>query len=517
MLVEKSKATALTIDCGTQSIRALLFDLKGNLIKKVKKPFKPYFSVEAGWAEQEADFYYEKMCEACKELLADYDDISNVVGVSITTFRDTFVVLDKNLKPLRPAIVWLDQREASEYEPLPLDKEFQIQLVGMKRAVDSFMKSYKVNWIKQYEPEIWEKTYKYVMISTYLNYKLTDVLKDGVASQVGQIPLDFKKVCWAKGRNLKKYIFPIEDEKLAEIVKPGAKLGNVTKQASSETGIPEGLPVIASGSDKGCETYGNGCMNQNTASISLGSSTTIQTTMDRYKEIVKFIPPYPSVVSGLYNPEFQVRRGYWMVSWFKNEFAQKEVMLAKERNLEPEILLNEALKTIPPGSDGLLIQPYWGAELKRPEAKGAMIGFGAIHTRHHIYRAIVEGIGYALLDGLNMIESRNGNTIEEIAISGGGAQSDEICQISANMANRPIYRVQTHETSGLGAAMVLFTGMGYFKSPEDAVKNMVRKTDYFYPEAGEAEIYKELYEKVYKQMYGRLKPIYKNIYEIING
>lgn len=93
-----------------------------------------------------------------------------------------------------------------------------------------------------------------------------------------------------------------------------------------------------------------------------------------------------------------------MISWFKSEFAQKEVLEAKKKGISPEMLLNQELKSIPPGSNGLLLQPYWGAELKRPEARGAMIGFSSVHTRHHIYRAIIEGIGYALLDRMYMIE-----------------------------------------------------------------------------------------------------------------
>ena len=502
---------ALTIDCGTQSIRALLFDVNGNLLKKSKKTFKPYFSPKPGWAEQNPELYYEKLCQACKEIMHDLDCENEIVGVSITTFRDSFINLGKDLKPLRPAIIWLDQRESKKYKPLPFDKAIQVKIVGMSRAVESFMKSYKVNWIKENQKEIWDKTFKYVMISTYLNFKLTNELRDGAASQVGQIPLDFKKVCWAKKRNLKKYIFPIEEDKLVEIVPAGEILGYITEKASCETGIPTGIPVIASGSDKGCETYGNGCLKPNVASISLGSSTTIQTTIDKYKEVVRFIPPYPSVINGMYNPEFQVRRGYWMISWFKSEFAQKEVLEAKKKGISPEMLLNQELKSIPPGSNGLLLQPYWGAELKRPEARGAMIGFSSVHTRHHIYRAIIEGIGYALLDGMYMIEKKLGVEIEELAISGGGAQSDEICQISADMTNKIVYRVQTHETSGLGAAMVVFEGLDYFNSPYEAVDAMVHKTDYFYPNSKNVEIYKTLYNDLYKNMYTRLRPLYNEI------
>lgn len=502
----------LAIDCGTQSVRAMLFDAQGNLVAKVKEEFTPYFSVQPGWTEQEVDLYYEETCKACQKLMGDYPQYKSfIVGVTVTTQRDTCICLDKELKPLRPAILWMDQRKVTLSKKLPLDKQMMVSLVGMSEAVDSFRKNYKAEWIKQYEAEIWEKTHKYIFLSGYLIYKLSGRLIDSDAAQVGHLPFDYKNRQWVMGNDLKSYIFPIEKEKLIELGLPGEVIGQITEKASRETEIPAGIPIVLSGSDKGCETYGNGCIDAKTASISLGSTATVQTTMDKYCEVVQFVPPYPSVIYGKYNPELQVRRGYWMISWFKNEFAQKEVEQAKITGIAPEIILNRELNKIPPGSHGLLLQPYWGAELKNPEAKGAMIGFGAVHTRLHIYRAIIEGIGYALYEGIEMIEKKSGQKVEQVAISGGGSQSDAICQISADIVNRNTYRVQTYETSGLGAAMVAFQGLEYYKNYQEVVENMVRITDVFEPHKEAAQIYDELYRKIYKQLYKKLSPLYKEI------
>jgi len=315
-------------------------------------------------------------------------------------------------------------------------------------------------------------------------------------------------------------------------------LGHITKQASKITGIKEGLPLISAGSDKGCETLGAGCFeglplisagsdkgcetlgagcfNEKYGSISLGSTVTIQTTTKRYLEVVRFIPPYPAVIPGQYNPEIQIFRGYWMISWFKKEFALKETQQAKELNISPEELLNKRLEEIPPGSHGLMLQPYWGADVKMPEAKGSIIGFGDVHTRIHIYRAIIEGINYALREGIEKIEKKSGIKMEKMIISGGGSQSDAICQITADMLNRPVYRVQTYETSGLGAAIAGFVGLGIFDSFEEGVKEMVYYKDKFEPNKENIEIYSELYYKVYKKMYPKLRTIYKDIREITN-
>ena len=127
-----------------------------------------------------------------------------------------------------------------------------------------------------------------------------------------------------------------------------------------------------------------------------------------------FIPPYDSILPGHYTPEIEIFRGYWLISWFKQEFAQKEVMEAVELKLQPEELLNRRLKEVPAGCDGLVLQPYFTPNLTMPDAKGAVIGLSDVHTRIHLYRAIIEGINFALMDGMRHMEKRGGFKFEEI-------------------------------------------------------------------------------------------------------
>ena len=247
---------------------------------------------------------------------------------------------------------------------------------------------------------------------------------------------------------------------MPDLVDAGGQLGTVSADAARDSGILEGMPVIAAGSDKGCETLGVGCVDETSISLSFGTTATAQTTSRRYYETIPFMPPYPASVKGSYNPEIAVFRGYWMVSWFKKEFAEREAIEAKERGVPPEVVLDEHLEDIPPGSQGLMLQPYWGPGLKMPEAKGSVIGFGDVHTRAHIYRAIIEGIGYALLEGVEHIEHRSGQHVARVMVSGGGSQSNVICQITADLFDRPVVRSETYETSGLGAAINGFVGLG---------------------------------------------------------
>ena len=200
-----------------------------------------------------------------------------------------------------------------------------------------------------------------------------------------------------------------------------------------------------------------------------------------------------------------------MLSWFSQNFASELIDESKIQKMAVEELLNKNLSKIPPGSDGLVLQPYWGPGLRRPLAKGAIIGFSDVHTREHMYRAMIEGIAYALKEGLEGIEKSQKHKVKELRISGGGSQSDAICQITADIFNLPVSRVQTYETTSLGAAISTFVALKEFDSVEEAMNAMSHKSDTFNPNPVAAQTYEELYRKVYLKLFPRLKDVYKDI------
>lgn len=506
----------LSVDCGTQSLRCIVFDPKGNMLCKAVNKFEAYYAKKPGYAEQNPRVYYDAMCQGISSLNDQYKEVMDKVdSVSVTAQRDTCICVDEEGNVLRDLISWADERLTNVPRHFSPKNKLALKAVGMYKTALLLSKQCHGHWIEDNEPDIWDKTYKYLQLSGYFNYQLTNKFVDGVASQIGHIPFDYKKRRWEKPTSMKGQIFQLGMDRMPELVESGQVIGYVTKKASEETGLKEGINVIAAGSDKGCETLGVGCDDNHTVSISLGSQASVQASADRYYEVVNFIPPFPGVNPAKYNPEVTVYRGYWMISWFKKEFAQHEVKKADELGVLPEELLNKELQHINPGSDGLILQPYWGVGLKTPEARGSILGFSDYHTRAHIYRAIIEGIGFALLEGIHAMEKKSGHKIKKIMISGGGSNSDEICQITADLMNRPVYRVQTYETSSLGASIVGYIGNGTYDSFQEAKEAMVHIDRAFTPSYEAAEIYKELYHKVYKKVYGKLKPFYKNIHGIL--
>ncbi len=505
----------LAIDCGTQSLKAVVFDQTGKTIAIEQIEFEPYYAHKPGYAEQDPEIYYESLCRATQSLIKEHPIFMNAIkGITITTQRDMAICVDEGGVALRPAIIWADQRMIDEPRKMALHHRLAFFVIGMKPTTDILSRSCKAHWIQDHEPIIWRKTYKYLQLSAYLNHKLTGLFIDSVASQIGHIPFSYKHFRWEKKNSLKHDIFQIEDDKLCGLVGSSEAIGRLTNKAAKETGLPLKLRVIAAGSDKGCETLGVGCIDNESISISLGSQASVQTTTRKYYEALTFIPPFQAVIPGYYNPEIQIYRGYWMISWFKKEFAAKEVKLAKELGVSPEELLEKALAKIPPGADGLILQPYWGAGVKMHDAKGAILGFSDVHTRLHIYRAIIEGIGFALYEGMQRIEKKSKIKVRKIMISGGGSQSDVICQITANIFNLPVNRVQTYETSALGAAIAGFVGLKVYADYEEAILHMVHHQDEFLPQKDQVALYEKIFHRIYKKIYKRVKPIYKSFDEL---
>lgn len=503
----------LTFDCGTQSTRAMLYNDKGDLVAKVREPFEAYFSRHEGWAEQDPKLYWEKFCSASKKLKAENEDKwDNIVAVCVTTMRDVGICLDKDRKPLRPCIIWLDRRKAECPDKTPLFTSAVLKLLGMKRVYEENRKEARYNWIKENEPEVWALTDKYVMYSTYLNYMLTGNLVDSIASTIGHVPMNYKKRKWTNPRATMFVPFKLEQSKLYDLVPAGSVIGNITKESSDLTGIPEGLPLIAGGSDKGCETLGVGAIDEDVASISFGTTATIQISSKKYIESSPFVPAYPAVHKDRYNPEIMIFRGYWTLNWFVEEFVKRfypdRVCPVSEKKLD------ELVKNIEPGCEGLYVEPYWSPSIRRPEARGAIIGFNERHTTLHVYKAIIEGINFSLLAGKNKLEKKSGIPIKRVMVSGGGAQSNLVCQATADIFGLPIQRVQTYETSGLGAAICGFVGIGHYPSYETAVRKMVHVSKEYLPNPEIHEKYKAIFDEVYMMSYPRLKPIFKNIEKV---
>lgn len=509
----------IAIDAGTQSIRVSLINLQGQIVQLEKTEIDAYYSSQSGYAEQNVLYLWKELSKTTRRFIKNLQvSIEDIKGISLTTQRGSVVNVNQKGEPLRPAIIWLDQRKAKvEKFPGGIIKQ-GLRILNLYGSITHAIKDGECNWIRQNEPEIWKDTYKFLFLSGFFNYKLTGKYIDSTGNIVGYVPFNYKKQRWCEKHEFNYKLFPIEREKLPELVQPSELLGYITEEASKETSLPAGLPLIAAAADKACEVLGSGCLTPEIACLSFGTTATVETVHPKYREVIRFFPSYPSAIPHHFNTEFMIYRGYWMINWFKTEFGHKEIEHFKKTGIRPEEQFDEMIKDIPPGSQGLTLQPYWSPGVRIPgvEAKGAVIGFGDVHTRAHIYRAILEGLTYSLKHGLIRTQRKTKTKIKKLRVSGGGSQSEIAMQMTADIFNLTVEKPHTFETSSLGAAINCAVGLRFYPDFKTAIENMCHIKEVFEPNKQTSEMYSKLYRKVYHKMYKRLKPLYKHIREIVN-
>lgn len=503
----------IAIDIGTQSLRASFVDSKGTILACARRKYDPaYFSPKPGYCEQNPDFYYNELASATKELM-ESEVASRVqpLCLIICIFRDTSVFLDENMQVVRPSILWIDPRNAElkkDYNLTLFDK-LAFRLVGIYHTARYNAKRTPSWWLRENEPENWRKIKHYVPLGAFINYKLTGNLVVSNADCIGHYPIYFKEGRWLKKSNVKYHVFGIPYEMLPPLIQNGEVIGKITKEASEQTHLPQGLTIYASGADKACEVLGNGSLDSTSATISFGTACAIDIAVKKYKNSERFLPAYRAPIAGLYDMEIQIYRGFWMLNWFIDNFASEDdIKEAHMQGLNIEAHLDHEIAKIQPGSCGLVIQPYWGAGLSRPNARGAIIGFSDIHNKYHIYRATIEGIAFALKEGLLKLERRSHKHVRRLIISGGGAKNEVILQMAADIFNLPVYKTKSEESATVGAAISGFVFSGFYKNEKEAVNAMVHYSDKVYmPNPETVKRYAYLYDNVYKMIYKKIKKL----------
>ena len=497
----------IVIDGGTQNIKAFIFDEKGNEVYGEAYPVTPYFSVQPGFAEQDAEKYLEITQKVTRSVVENsHVPKDEIAAVAITSHRSTIVPVDKGGKPVRSAITWLDERKT---EGLNLPAGFETLTV-----LKEYQRRSKFNWLKKYEPENYDKTHIFLTISSYIFHALTGEFKDCSSMIVGLFPYDYAQLQW-HSLEMVYEIFGVEREKLPPLVSPAEIAGTVSEEGAKSFGVPQGLPIIIGAGDKQSELLGAGVVSNDIGEVSYGTAAVIELFSAEYIEHPQLdFFTWGAAIPKHWALEGFVGSGYWIVSWFKREFAKYEEEEAKKLKIAPEDLLNKEMKELPPASMGLTLLPYWHPRENEPLSKGAIIGFSGEHTRAHVYRAIIEGIAYELRRLKEVMEEHAGSKIKELRVGGGGSKSNEIMQMTADIFNLPASRVHTSNLSALGAAIDAAVTLNIYHDFPEAVGNMVRVKKTFTPHAKNVKIYDRLFNEVYKEIYPALSPLYRKIAEI---
>lgn len=503
------KDLILAIDCGTQNVKAAVFDPEGRELALARRAHGPDIVPQPRWMEHDPEDYYQKSRDAVREVIDSLGaDVSRLRAVGLCSQRGTAIPLDKDGKPTRNAIVYQDNRFTENLGPLRNLWGLFFSIIGMKSAIEYVRTHSRFIWIKQYQPDVYEKTAVFTQVASYLNFRLTGEINESVGMMVGMFPLDYKKLDWYPFKGIHD-IFGVTPAQLPPLLRPGSIAGHITEKASADTGIPKGLPVVVGGGDIQSAVVGMGVTDETKAALSLG--TTLDFDIPYHKHISDKALQYlawPAAVPDQYVLEAGVGSGFLTVTWFKNEIATHEAQLAENSGKATEDILDEAIANIPPGSLGLMVHPYWTPPFHRDEARGSIIGLTMSHDRPHIYRAILEGLALETLNGYDVIRKKTGIEIEEIRVSGGASQSDQVLQILADVFQVPTVRMEVQEAAALGSAVSAAVGSGLYPTISEAVNAMTHPKTVFTPNRGNRDIYRFLYNK-YVDLYPKVADHYK--------
>ncbi|MGI6157874.1 MAG: FGGY-family carbohydrate kinase [Saccharofermentanales bacterium] len=513
---DKTDAWVMAVDVGTQTVRAIVFDRDGAHVAEASKKSAPYYSLEPGWAEVPADQFWDDTCEVMREVVRQLGpDIEHVAALAITANRDNIIPLDDRDRPLRDWITWVDTRRAPEaVDALNRDLHGADKLVFLAQHAFFSMiaERTRFNWLKFHEPDHYAKTRRYASLTGYLTLKLCGVFRDARGMQVGYLPYQAKRQDWYRIPAVYK-IMGVRRDQLPELVAPGELIGRITREGHEATGLPIGLPLIASAGDKQCETLGSGVFGPKQATISYGTMATIATTIDRYiaDKKLKFYT-FASCLPDHWSPEYSIYRGYWLITWFWERYAVEDGF--------PEFIerMNDEAAKVPPGSNGLFVFPFWTIQPGLyPNGKGLIAGWMDCHVEADLYRALLESIAYALREGLELMEQKSGVRVEELNVVGGGSRSDVSMQLTADIFKRPARRLANPEICALGAAINAAVWAGIFPSYEDGVKAMVKEDRIFYPNPNNTAVYDAIYQEIYKTIYRQNEELFIKLDRFVHG
>ena len=500
------QALLLGTDIGTQATKTILVNLEGRVISS---SFIEYGILQPRplWAEQWPNVWHEAVCKTIREVISKAGvEPQKILGIAISgLYGGSGIPVDKEMKPIRPCIIWMDRRATDEVKwikkNIDLDKLFTIT----GNYVDTYYGFTKMLWIKNKEPEIWKRIYKLIPPNSYVIYQLTGkiAIDYSSAGNIGGI-FDLRKRRWSEEllneMGITKSYLP------QDLVESSAVVGKITKEAATITGLQEGTPVIAGGIDAAVATLSAGAFGEGDHVAMIGTSMCWGIAHDGNNLSKKLVSmPYVAYPEKMLYTFGGAATAGAIARWFRDEFGHVEQELSERLGLDPFQILDLEAEKIPPGSEGLIVLPYFMGErspIWDSNARGAIIGLTLYHSRAHVFRAFLEGVAYALRHNMETGKEIGLKLKRNCILVGGAAKSKLWKQIFADVSGYPQVTVGRAEAP-LGDALLAGIGVGAIDSYE-RIKDWLKFDERAEPNRANNELYGRYYAR-YKDIYENLK------------
>jgi len=466
------------VDNGSQSTKVMIFNQHGDVIVQASEPLRPMMHREPGWVEHPDDDLWDSVKNVLKAVMAKFEgDPAQIVGLGLCTIRCCRVFMKADGSLAEPVMSWMDVRSYTPFEDRD-DIAYTCPTTG------------------------------------YVTHKLTGELKDTAANAFQwQFPIDVNTWQWTEDKE-QFDSFKIPREKLLDLQMPGTILGHVTAEVAAQTGLPVGLPVVATGNDKAVEALGAGLVEKGVGLVSCGTYMASMVHGDDYISGPSAFWSNLSCVPNEYLYESTgIRFGMRHVSWFKEILGEELDKLAQSQGLVLEEYLANEAGDVPAGSDGLLIIPDWLAPATDLYRKGIILGLTDQTSRGHIYKAILEGIVLTIKNCYEAMINELGIAPDKVIISGGGSNSALMMQIYADALGVTTTRNEINGAVAMGSAICAAVATGLHKDFHEAVQNMVKQRDEFTPNMDNHKVYTKINDGIYKQLPTLMEGILKQAYE----
>jgi xylulokinase len=491
------------IDSSTTATKALLMDERGDVLGVASSEYT-YETPHPLWSEQEPSLWWQGTVQSIRDVLNKTGvDASQVKGIGLTGQMHGLVLLDENGGVLRPAILWNDQRTASQCDAIrfKLGREKLIQITG-NDALTGFTAP-KILWVQEHEPEIWKRARHILLPKDYVRYKLTGIFGMDKADGAGTILFDLAKRDWSVDV---LSALEIPAKYLPPTFEGTDATGELTASAAQELGLLADIPVFGGGGDQAASAVGTGAVHAGVVSVSLGTSGVVFAATDSpVIEPNGRLHAFCHSVPGKWHLMGVMLSAAGSLRWHRDTFAP---------NTTYDDLLEPAAQ-ISAGSNGLFFLPYLTGERTPhpdPLARGAFIGLTVRHSLPHLTRSVLEGVSFGLRDSFELMKGAGLKGVTQVRVTGGGARSPLWRQILADVLQAEVVTVNTTEGAAYGAALLAATGAGVFPSVGSACDTTIRITGSINPGNDQAA-YNRLYP-LYQGLYPMLKPAFNAIAEL---
>ncbi|MDD5659502.1 MAG: FGGY family carbohydrate kinase [Actinomycetota bacterium] len=496
------------IDFGTSNLKGALYDLNGNEVAFESVEYN-LFTPSQGIVENDVNNYWKILKGIFKKLIEKIDgNAERILAIGTASQGETIVPIDKNGNPLRNAIVWIDSRSAAEAEEIRQNfNNFEMYKITGQPDADTSWPASRIRWIKKHEPDIFKKTYKFLLLEDYIVYKLTG----GFFGEAGVYNSSYYyDVVNFKFIDEMLDFLEITPSKLPQVNKPGTCVGNISKKCSQETGLSTNTKVVMGEMDQICGAVGAGNVENGIATETTGSAFAMVVTTGAPMINSEYKLPFQiHAIPGSYALMPFSMTGGMVLKWFKDTFCQYEELIAKEKNINVYGILDELASDAPAGCEGLIMLPHLcGAFFPEynTNAKGVYFGISINHSKGYFIRSILESLAYMMKQNLNYI-NKMGIDIKRLISIGGGAKSKLWCQIKADVCNINLEVPNYTETALLGAALIAACGTGIFKDIKTAGKNLIKLRETFTPNKNNVDKYNINFKK-YVDLYKNTEKLF---------